>query len=167
MHPELLQNSQFLRYYEKWQKAPDSVAFIPVAEYFLKYNMVKESLDVCKKGLLWHPQMVSARLLFAKILIKNSQFEDAAEELQHIFMLVPDHPGAKKLLDEVENIQVLKSANLNEISSQSPWCTATMAKLYASQGKISKAKEIYTAILEREPNNAIVQKELVSLESKL
>ena len=44
--------------------------------------------------------------------------------------------------------------------------TATMADLYAKQGEADKAREIYSSILEREPDNSGVRSKLDSLDEK-
>lgn len=47
------------------------------------------------------------------------------------------------------------------------FCTATLARLYAKQGHLRKAVEIYRNLLQREPNGAELAAELEEIEEKL
>lgn len=163
MHPELLENPQFLKYYQKWQNDPKSVVFIPVAEYLLKYRLVKDALVVCKQGMEYHPQMIIGKLLLAKIYINLKKLDDARNVLNDILMSAPNQPVALDLINEIEK----RSTEANEVyatsSLESPWCTLTMGDIYANQGNIEEAEKIYKTILKRDPNNNTVKERLDSL----
>ena len=163
MHPELLGNTQFQKYYEKWENDPTSVVFLPVAEYFFKYGLLDKALNVVNNGLKAHPQMITARLLLSKILIKQEKLEDATEELQHILSIVPEQQTAKDLIEEVEQIKINGSNISNNASIASPWQTITMAKIHQSQGNSEEAVKIYKAILKKDPKNLEAKDGLSSL----
>jgi tetratricopeptide (TPR) repeat protein len=163
MHPELLDNPQFLRSYEKWQRDTSSIAFIPVAEYFLKYGLNKEALDICSEGLRNHPNLISAKLLMAKILIKLNRHNDALSELEGVLSAVPNQPVASQLLSQIQNTSSFEIKETKNTTLPSAWHTVTMANIHAKQGNIEEAKKIYETILSLEPNNAVAKKGLESL----
>ena len=62
MHPDLLNNAPFLRYYSQWQENPKSMVFAPIAEYFRLYGMADEAIKICLEGLLNHRSCLGHRL---------------------------------------------------------------------------------------------------------
>jgi len=175
MHPDLLNNSLFLRYYEQWQKDPDSVVFAPIADFFLRYGLVKDAQKICEQGLKRHPNLTTGRLVMAKVYIAQEKLDEAANELNNVFNIMPSNQLAKRLLDEINlkrfpnitNIEKLPLVQQEEsvfnASLPNKWETLTMAKIYASQGHIKKAQRIFKSILERDPNNKDALKGLASI----
>ncbi len=74
MHPNLLNNSHFLRYHNQWQENPTSILFAPIAEYLISYDLLDEALKICLAGLVHHPKMVSGRLVLAKIYFRQKNW---------------------------------------------------------------------------------------------
>ena len=188
MHPELLNNSLFLRYHRQWQDDPSSIVFAPIAEFFLKYNMLDEALKVCRAGIKRHPNLVMGRVVMAKIHLRRGNWEEAEEELRAALSVVPRNPAAMSLMDEIASVREreraeggdahrarqfvpLKAESPVEQSIPSPkesslsWQTATMAGIYASQGHIEQARNIYNAILASDPANEVARRGLESLPS--
>jgi tetratricopeptide (TPR) repeat protein len=211
MHPELLNNSTFLKYYNRWLEKPDSMVFASVAEFLIKYNHFGEAIKVCREGLKHMPNSVAGHMALAKVFIKRGDMEEADEELRHVLSIVPSHTKALRLrseiqivgnsssridleavMGEVEEVEPLPPPPISpgtpikadaeeeeeeEITSEYPaeeptqidegnvpaWQTVTMAKIYSSQGHHDKAKEIYQAILARDPSNRAAQEGLSSL----
>lgn len=102
VHPELLNNSLFMRYYQRWQEDPSSVVFVPISEFFLTHDMTDEALKVAQQGLKIHHDLISAHLAMAKILIKKNDFDGAKSELEFILAKIPKHGDAVKLLMTIE-----------------------------------------------------------------
>lgn len=53
------------------------------------------------------------------------------------------------------------------ISPSPPFFTATMARLYADQGYLRKAAQVYRYLVEQEPDREDLQKDLAALEEKI
>ena len=143
MHPELLSNSLFLRYYNQWQQDPTSVVFAPIAEYLLHYGLLAEAVKVCLEGLRHHPDLVSGRLSLAKAYLRQKEFPKARQELRRVLDLVPNQEKALELMEQIQPSE----------SRPSNWETITMAKIYAAQGHIDQAREVFRAILNKDPHN--------------
>ncbi|MFH1653443.1 MAG: hypothetical protein ABIE74_05245 [Pseudomonadota bacterium] len=210
LHPDLLNNSLFLRYYQKWQEEPNSVIFASVAEYFLLYGMPDEAYAVAKEGMDQHPDLISGHLVMAKIHKHRENKELAKDELKLILSKIPHHPVASKMIKELDGKIVVaeqlfeKPAAPHEIETElvsepdeqlqedvdedeyefksnddeekeeeyydeekmktsAHWQTLTMARIFSSQGHIRKARRIYQAILDKEPENAKAREGLNSL----
>jgi len=204
MHPELLNNSLFLRYYNQWLERPDSIVFAPIGEFLIGHGHLDEAIKICREGLKNTPNSVTGRMVLAKALIKSDKLDEADDELRKILSLVPSHTKAQKLRLEIElaaktgakvtlsEREVLsddddKEAKLakeeieeeeeeitaeykmdpNEVREDEKvfptWQTVTMAKIYSAQGHTDKAREIYRAILSRDPSNEAARSGLNSL----
>lgn len=167
MHPDLLNNSVFLRYYRQWQDDPQSIVFVSIVEYFLVYGMIDEALKVCREGLKKHPSLVTGRLAMAKIHMKFGNWEEAEEEILFALSIAPMNVSAKGLLDEVRGSRESEESKkieagsvvLPPVSVEMPhsvgpsWNTVTMARIYESQGHFAEAKAVYENILAADPNN--------------
>ena len=103
MHPELLNNSLFLRYYQSWQEDPSSIVFAPIAEFFLRYNMIEEALEVCQVGMQRHPHLVSGRLVLAKTYVACENWAKALDELQQVLTDNPHHVEAMELVRKIDH----------------------------------------------------------------
>lgn len=171
MHPELLNNSLFLSYYQKWQRNPDSIVFASIAEYFLKYELVEDAFKVCKEGLKRHPNLATAHILMARIHLAREDKEAAEEELRFALRIAPGNNNAQNLLNQLEGG---KTPSLTETPQISPeiieddpipaeWETVTMAKVYSSQGHMDEARRIFQTILDREPENEEARQGLAAI----
>lgn len=184
MHPELLNNPLFLRYYRQWQEDPSSIVFAPIAEFFLKYGMVDDAYKVCREGLTRHPNLVSGRIVMAKVHLKRGNWEEADDELRRALAIMPNNKLACELKEEIasfrdgdramhtmpsqEYIPPLPSHEIspdNKLETHRPWQTVTMARIFAKQGHIDQARNIYESILRFDPANDVAREELTSLMS--
>ncbi|MBT3182493.1 MAG: hypothetical protein HN337_08320 [Deltaproteobacteria bacterium] len=251
MHPELLNNSLFLRYYSQWQKDPTSVVFVPIADYFMRYGLIEDATNICKQGVEKHPSLISGHIMMAKICIEKKEWAKAVDSVRRVLAIVPGHGVAMDLMNIVdtnrgvkrsdfENIKAVistssesvpdptvistpaplsapistvevdvkpetevsvepepeletnlelesmpeidlqsevdtklsveadpisesevelkvKTGSVQEVETKRPrqpsWETVTMANIYSAQGHHARAREIYEAILSREPEN--------------
>lgn len=185
MHPDLLNNAVFLRYYKQWQEDPSSIVFAPIAEFFLKYGMINEAQKICREGLKKQPTLVSGRLAMAKIHLRRGNWEEAEEELRVAFAIMPKNRTAETLLEEIGQMRHQERTTAKEPPSehafmplaQPPapeaprreigpsWQTVTMAGIYAAQGHVDQARHIYESILESDPANEAAQQGLAALSS--
>ncbi|PIR25387.1 MAG: hypothetical protein COV43_05815 [Deltaproteobacteria bacterium CG11_big_fil_rev_8_21_14_0_20_42_23] len=102
MHPELMNNSLFLRYYQQWQNNPQSIVFASIADFLLRYGQVDEAYDICKEGLERHPYLVTGRIVMAKIFIQQSKWQKALDTLEFILERHPHNREALELATKVE-----------------------------------------------------------------
>lgn len=168
MHPELLNNSLFLRYYQQWQQNPASIVFAPIAEYFLMYGMIDAAFKVCREGIKKHPTLVSGRLVMARIHLKRGNWDEAEAELRNALEVAPQNQTARALLRDIERLQLEEDAAAPAsaapvVPQGASWNTVTMAKIFAEQGHPEKARQIYHSILTSDPANQAAREGLAVL----
>jgi len=78
----------------QFAERPDSDAFIPLAEAYLRDQRLMEATVVCKKGLKSHPQRLDARLLMARILRAQRKFPRALEQVEQALQAHPEAADA-------------------------------------------------------------------------
>lgn len=177
MHPELLNNSLFLRYYRQWQENPSSVVFAPICEYFLRYGMIDEALHVCGEGTKQHPNLVSGHLVMAKVHIAQGDRDRAMQSVQTVLSIVSDNESALMLKRQIEDSSAgpedadLQQAKVVPIRKRETrripsWETVTMANIYTAQGHYDRARDIYNSILSRDPGNEAAMKGLEFLSAR-
>ena len=159
MHPDLLNNSLFLRYYRQWQDDPTSVVFAPIAEYLLRYGLIDDALKVCREGLRHHPRFVSGRLVLAKVHLTRGNWEEAEEVVQAILEDEPRHDGARSLLVRITEAR-REEAREEDVGV---WRTVTMAQILLAQGHRDRAHRIFESILQGEPHNDAARQGLRAL----
>ncbi|MFA4973068.1 MAG: tetratricopeptide repeat protein [bacterium] len=182
MHPELLNNSTFLRYYKQWQDDPDSIVFAPIAEYFLMYGMIDAAFSVCREGVKRHPGFISGRLVMARVHLRRGNWEEAEGELMQALSIRADNAQAKGMMEEIAALRRAERDRLrveprteprpvalpveNHAAIRHPsWNTITMAGILAAQGHRERAKEIYQTILTGDPSNAAARAGIEALGS--
>lgn len=173
MHPELLNNSLFLGYYQKWQRNPDSVVFVSIAGYLLKYELVEEAFKICTDGLKRHPNLATAHILMAKIHMAREDKEAAGEELRIALRIAPHNSSARNLLSQLKGEQSsaltetppMPASETFEEPIPAEWETVTMAKIFSSQGHMDEARRIFQNILVREPENEEALRGLAAINS--
>ncbi|MFH1830407.1 MAG: tetratricopeptide repeat protein [Pseudomonadota bacterium] len=164
MHPELLNNSLFLKYYKQWQEDSSSIVFAPIAEYFLMYGMIDSAMKVCREGLKKHPNLVSGRIVMAKIHLKRGNWEEAESELQKVLTIAPQNRAAKDMIAKIDAFMGREhETSTDKLFQDASWQTVTMADIFASQGHNEKAREIYLSILSEDPENDAARKGIESL----
>lgn len=114
MHPDLLNNPIFIRYYKRWQEDPESILFVPIAELFLKYGMAREAVKICREGLKKFPDIVSGRLALAKAYFAQSDWKRSCEEVERVLKMVPGQPQALELKTKISMKVGTQESDLNE-----------------------------------------------------
>ena len=168
MHPELLNNSVFLRYYNQWRENPDSILFVPLAEYYLHYGEIDQAIQICVAGVKKHPHLVTGRLVLAKAYYQKGSWESAKEQLVFILNFSSNHQEALNWLRKIE----LKQEEGKVHSQETPrpvatWETVTMARILEKQGHADQAYAMYQNILNRDPNNQEARERIESLRGSL
>jgi Tfp pilus assembly protein PilF len=177
MHPDLLNNSRFLKYYQQWQNDPTSIVFAPIAEYFIIYGMIDEAIEICRAGIRTHSDFISGRVVMAKAYLKRGNWDEAEIELKNVLAMMPENAAANKLMADIANLRENEvsdpSFDISEPVGEAPRSydnetpsinTVTLASIYASQGHHEQAREIFESILKREPENESAMRGLKSLQ---
>lgn len=164
MHPELLSNFIFLRYYAQWQEDPTSVVFAPIAEYFISVGQYDEAIAICRQGLEHNPEMVMGQVALAKAHFRKKDFPHAREILVRVLRAHPQQPKAAELMELMDQAEAPAMVEAPP-PKKSSWETVTMAKIFADQGHVDQAKQVYQTILERDPSNEEALNGLKQLQS--
>lgn len=102
---------------EKYQilleKDPKSKVFAPLSEAYRKMGLIEEALEVCERGIQYHPHFVSGRVAMANVFIAKSQWDKALENLSIAIENSPENILAHNLCAEIylkrKNLKALKS----------------------------------------------------------
>lgn len=148
--PEILKSSHVSRYYKAWQSNEGSILFVPLAEILRNSGYLKEAYQICEQGLKFHPQLISGRLILARIFLDQKQKEKARRLLEEILNDFPDHQEAQNRLDELSPPK--------KSSPPSLWETCTMAEILNNQGEKKEAVRIIEKILVCHPDNLRAKK---------
>jgi len=116
MHPELLNNPAFVRYYEAWQLNPASLVFAPIAEFYCQYKLYADARRICEAGVRANPQSVIAHYTLARTYVHTREWHAARHEAQWVLSRVPQHSGAMDVLRKVD--QALSGQRLRVVESQ-------------------------------------------------
>jgi tetratricopeptide (TPR) repeat protein len=87
--PELLPKIAELS--AKLQKEPGSRLFVPLAEEYLKAEMLDEAVQVLTDGLKKHPDFHVARATLGKIYFQQGKFAEAKREFEEVVRVNPDN----------------------------------------------------------------------------
>jgi tetratricopeptide (TPR) repeat protein len=99
MADELLR--EIARLSEVLQKDPGSRLFYPLAEEYVKNNMLEEAVQVLTEGLKRHPEMLSARVTLGKAYFEQGNLNDARKEFEEVLKAHPDNLIALKKLSVI------------------------------------------------------------------
>jgi len=176
MHPELLNNSLFLKYYKQWQDDPDSIVFASIAQYFLMYDMLDHALKVCREGLVRHPELISGRIVLARVHLRRGNWDEAESELRRVLSLRSDNGTAARMMEEIDALRRAEREGMRgraraqdaqaepaAVVPDPSWNTVTMAGILAKQGHCEEAREIYRSILKGDPTNEGAMQGIASL----
>ena len=141
---------------------PREASFVRLAEAYRKEGLLEDAVRICRDGLARFPASWSGRLVLGKILLERGAVEEAYEELEHVRREARGRPEILAALEgvltkstalggetavPVEPNAVLlwppdETEKAGDSSSRDPLASATLAKLYASQGDPVKAEAI-------------------------
>jgi tetratricopeptide (TPR) repeat protein len=121
---------------EKLQKDPSSKLFFPLAEEYIKCNMMEEAIIVLTDGLKTHPGFHAARVSLGKVYLQKGRMREAKVEFEKVVAQNPDNIMAQKKL----------------------------AFIYREEGNIDKALQICKAILLSNPKDLEMKNLLAELE---
>jgi tetratricopeptide (TPR) repeat protein len=122
---------------ERYEKAPESRIFAPLADAYRKVGDLDKAIEVCEKGLEQFPDYASARVILGKCFYDKGATERARGEFERVLGIDPDNMVALKFMGEI--------------------CLAEDEK--------EKASEYYRKLLSIDPMNEEAEKVLGELES--
>lgn len=105
MHPDLLNNPTFLRYYEMWQRDPKSLVFAPLADFFCQYKLFADARKICEAGVRNNPNSVLAHYSMAKVYTYTREWHAAKHEALWVLAHTPKHEAAMEILQRIEQGQ--------------------------------------------------------------
>ena len=164
--PEILQDHpEFQRYFAVWRKNQSSFVFVPLADMLRRSGHSDIALQVCEKGLEYHPDSVSGRMILASVYFELGQKYEADRTAREILARMPGHPEAAKFLLGESAHDPGTTVSEREFTSLAPK-TITMAEILAGQGAYREAASIIKALLLRDPQNERLQQYLREWETQ-
>ncbi len=82
------------------QADPRAKVFAPLAEAYRKMGLFDEGIQLCLKGIEYHPDFASGRVALGRIYLDKGNLVLAAEQLQRAADLSPENLLAQSLLGE-------------------------------------------------------------------
>ena len=83
-------------------KDPASIVFAQLAEEHRRAGEYQDAIRVCRRGLAYHPDYLSARVTLGRALLEIGQVEDARNELEQVVHAAPDNLAARKALADIQ-----------------------------------------------------------------
>ncbi|MBX7231140.1 MAG: tetratricopeptide repeat protein [Bdellovibrionales bacterium] len=82
------------------QADPSAKVFAPLAEAYRKMGLVEEGLQLCLRGIDFHPDFASGRVALGRLYLQKNNLDLAVEQLQKAVDLAPENLLAQSLLGE-------------------------------------------------------------------
>lgn len=129
---------EIMKLMDKIANNPTSRLFVPLAEEYLKAEMLDEAIFVLVDGIKNHPTYVAARVMLGKIYLQKKQIAEAKNEFEQVIAVNPENILASKKL----------------------------ASIYQAEGEIQKAFDACKRILMIDPSDKETKQLLASLEKE-
>ncbi|UCG50979.1 MAG: tetratricopeptide repeat protein [Candidatus Latescibacterota bacterium] len=88
--------------FEKYRRAPDSYAFVPLADACRKIGRLEEALEICEQGVARHPNYASGYVVKGKCLYDQGDYETARQTFENVLGLDDNNLVALKFLGMIE-----------------------------------------------------------------
>ncbi len=98
-HPRILE----LR--RRVQADPASIAFAQLAEECRRTGDNEEAVAICRAGLAYHPDYLSARVTLGRALVELGRLDEAHTELTLVLTLAPDNLAANRAIAEMYQLR--------------------------------------------------------------
>ncbi len=99
--PADLITPEIKKYRAMLDENPASRVFATLAEVYRKQGMHDEAIGLCLKGLKYHPDYLSGRVVLGLAYFDKGMVKEASEELERVVSEKPDHLMATKVLGDV------------------------------------------------------------------
>ncbi len=80
---------------------PNSILFARLAESYLKDNNVDQAIQICERGMEFHPDYSTGYLILAKCFFRKEEFELAEKQLKKVISIDPKYLFAHKMFAEL------------------------------------------------------------------
>lgn len=87
-----------LKYLKQYQEDPKSRIFAPLAEAYRKIGLIDEAIEICREGLIHHPQFIGGKVALARAYFDKKRHNDVREVLKGVIGEIPDNLLAQRLL---------------------------------------------------------------------
>ncbi len=101
---------------ERYKKKEGSLLFFPLANAYLRANMIDIAETILKEGLSYHPNYWAAKALLGEILFKKGDIEGARTELEVVVEMAPGNVMAHSLLLKIYKGKVSTLGDEEELS---------------------------------------------------
>ena len=88
--------------FRKYENAPDSYVFAPLADAYRKSGMLEEALEICKKGLRKHPLYPSGKVVLGKCYFDFGEVDEAESSFEEVLGLDAQNLVALKYLGMIQ-----------------------------------------------------------------
>lgn len=99
--PGELITPEIKKYRAMLEENPASRVFATLGELYRKQGMHDEAIGLCLKGLKYHPDYLSGRVVLGLAYFDKGMVKEASEELERVVSAKPDHLMAAKVLGDV------------------------------------------------------------------
>ena len=121
------------------QQDQSSIAFAQLAEALRRAGQVQEAIDICRAGLAFHPDYLSAHVTLGRALIEAGDSDAAQVELTRV------------LAAASENLAAMKG----------------LAEIHQQRGELREALDLYRRALELAPHDPDLELAVSQLETDL
>jgi tetratricopeptide (TPR) repeat protein len=83
------------------QADPASIAFAQLAEECRRSGNTEEAVGICRAGLAYHPDYLSARVTLGRALVELGRLDEAQTELSLVLAQAPDNLPANRAIAEM------------------------------------------------------------------
>ena len=83
------------------ERDPASIVFAQLAEEHRRAGDYEDAIRVCRRGLEYHPDYLSARVTLGRALLETGQIDDARRELEQVVLAAPDNLAARRALADI------------------------------------------------------------------
>src|SRR5688572_24935862 len=77
------------------------MAFAQLAEEYRRAGDNDEAVNICRAGLPFHPDYLTARITLGRALTELGKLDEAQAELQHVLGKAPDNLAATRAMAEI------------------------------------------------------------------
>lgn len=123
---------------ERFEKAPESRLFAPLADAYRKSGEVERAIELCEEGLERYPDYASAHVILGKCFYDKGATERARAEFLRVMELDPENMVALKFMGDI----------------------------LLAEGNREKAVECYSRLLTIDPTNEVVARMLEEVQEE-
>jgi tetratricopeptide (TPR) repeat protein len=98
-------NPRLLELRRRVQADPASIAFAQLAEECRRDGANDEAVGICRAGLAFHPDYLSARVTLGRALTELGKLDEAHAELNTVLTQAPDNLAANRAMAEIQQQQ--------------------------------------------------------------